>query len=157
MAYPELGVEDWNLKMPAICLIFGPLVLVNSLYAVEKAAGQPRPKGFGRESVLPVFYHRDQLEYRAQLNAEIIKLGQLLFDGRPQEIPYLVWLCDHDPVKRRRLIGNDVEHDLLQNFYTALQNRYDYQKQMVQPDAKFSELNQACIANYNIVMLKVDF
>ncbi len=117
---------------------------------------QPAVSGSNRKESTSL--SRDQLAYRALLREELITL-RILLDNvtNPIEVPYSVWLSNHDIVVRRKLIGNDDEHDLIQGFYTDLQNRYDYQKTMQTPDAEFAKLNTDCIRAYDKVVTRVKF
>jgi len=102
--------------------------------------------------------NKEQLDYRLCLKEEIITVRMELDNFvNPSETPYPVWLCNHDPTLRRRLVGNNVEHDLMQKFYTTLQNRYNHQKTMLTPDSKFAELNTECIRAYDKVIMEVGF
>jgi uncharacterized protein (TIGR02391 family) len=97
-------------------------------------------------------YDQEQLEYRSLLKEEIIRLRQELDNfENPGTVPFPIWLCSNDFTKRRKLIGNDREHEIIQNFYTALQNRYDHQTRMNRPDGKFSELNAKCLEAYDMI------
>lgn len=98
----------------------------------------------------------EQLRYRFQLKEEIDRI-RLELDNveNPKDISYSVWLCDHDPERRRRLVGNNREHDFMQKFYTAIENRNRYQSSMHRLDAEFARLNAKCIDAYRIVMNEV--
>lgn len=98
----------------------------------------------------------ERLRYRSQLKNEIVRLRLELENvEHPKEIPYPVWLYNYDLEQKRKLIGNDREYELIQGFYDALQNRYDYQRSMDHPDDNFNRLNTKCIDTYDIVMKEV--
>jgi hypothetical protein len=146
------------LNVSVAFLALGAILLVNALRAIQRAAGQPRPASLITEMQPVTVYSEEQLLYRGRLKEEIVQLGaELTNKEHPNEIPFPVWLCNHEPELRRKLVGNDDEHDIIQRFYTALQNRYNYQKTMTKPDSEFIRLNQACIDAFQNVLLRVRF
>lgn len=123
-------------------------VLVEPKENIKKIEEKPTVRG-----KLTRPYDEEQLQYRSQLKDEIEKIRLELENvENPKEIPYPVWLCNDNPELKRKLIGNDREYKLIQGFYTALQNRYNYQRSMNRPDAEFARLTTECIDNYNIIM-----
>lgn len=97
-------------------------------------------------------YDEEQLHYRSQLKDEINRIRLELENVRnPKEILFPVWLCNHDPEQKRKLIGNNKEYEIIQKFYTSLQDRNNYLKSMNRPDAQFVRLNTKCIADYNTI------
>lgn len=101
----------------------------------------------------------EQVNYRAELREEIIRLRQELENiDEPQVIHFLVWNRP-TPEERLRLIGgrDRVEHDLIQSFYSAMQDRYNYQSKIRRSDSKFAELNTKCIKAYDNVVDAVTF
>jgi len=100
----------------------------------------------------------DRVQYMTQLKHELILLGQELENvEHPSLVSYPVWLCSHDSALRLRLIGSQEINDIIQRFYTALEERYNYQKTMLRPDDKFVELNTRCKEAYDVVMKSVPF
>ena len=100
--------------------------------------------------------HKKQLQYRSRLKDEIAQLKlELKNVENPKVIPYPVWICNHDPEQKCKLISNDGEYNIIQKFYTALENRYNHQRSMKNPDNKFAHLNTKCIEAYNAVMKEV--
>jgi len=101
------------------------------------------------------YYDAEQLRFRAELHDEI-ELMRLELENveNPKEIPFSVW-NRYKPDKKRKLVGNNDEYEAIQDFYTCLQARYDYQKSMNRPDGKFSQLNAKCIDEYNTAMRDV--
>lgn len=155
-----LGTKELDLpyvNVSASLLAIGIFLLASALSGIQRAAGQPRPSALVHE-IPPAAYDEDQLRYRQQLKEEVIRLGaELTNTEHPNEVPYPVWLCNHNPELRRKLVGNNTEHDIIQKFYSILQKRYDHQKTITKPDSEFMRLNYACVDAWQDVFLRVNF
>lgn len=96
-----------------------------------------------------------QRKYNEELENEIIATGHVQTLEAKQEITFPVWLCGHNPAVRRKLIGNDIRHDKIQTFYTAIQNRNNYvrNKSLTDMDpAVLVQLKSKCIESFKAIM-----
>jgi len=101
-------------------------------------------------------YDKDQLRFRAQLRKEILRIGKIIDAQSISVVHFQVW-NKYKPEVKRGFVGNSDEHDLIQAFYTAVQDRYDYQKDIHVPDEQFRALNEKCKSAYNLVLNQIDF
>jgi flagellar biosynthesis protein FliQ len=151
------NLQDFLAYIPYIIIVV--LLLVFALSSRLRKLPRPiisEPKSEPK-SPIKMTYDNEQKQYRSRLKAEVVTLRKELDNVCPPNIViHRVWI-EERASRIQQLIHNEPEHGLIQDFYTAYQERLSFVQNNSHIDGQFTILNAKAIAKYDIVMRDVDW